>query len=218
MALAVIGAGLGRTGTLSLKVALEQLGFGPCHHMDDVFSSPERLRTWAAIAAGNPADWPGVFAGYQSTIDWPSTNYWRELADAFPQAKILLSVRPPERWWSSFESTIRKLIDSRDKASSDHIANVLEYAHTIINQHTFGGDTIDKSSALEVFDRRIKEVTATIPAERLLVFDVAHGWEPLCEFVGQAVPDADFPHVNNEDEFWQHFGAGVQSQEHADFE
>ena len=180
--------------------------------MDDVFSSPERLRVWESIAAGSTVDWPKVFSGYRATIDWPSTNYWRELADAFPQARVLLSVRPPEQWWRSFEGTIRKLIDSRENASNDHIANVLNYAHTIINEHTFGADTIDKTTALDVFERRIDEVTATIPANRLLVFDVAQGWPPLCEFLGVPVPQTGFPHINDEGEFWQHFGAGLNSR------
>ena len=97
MNLAVIGAGLGRTGTLSVKIALEQLGLGPCHHMDDVFASPERLRTWAAIGEPGRTDWNAVFRGYRATIDWPSTNYWRELADAFPESRILLTARPADR-------------------------------------------------------------------------------------------------------------------------
>lgn len=210
MTLAVIGAGLGRTGTLSIKIALEQLGAGPCHHMDDLFASPERLRIWQAIAADTSTDWHQVFAGYRATIDWPSTNYWRELAESFPQAKILLSVRPPEQWWNSFDQTIRRLIDSRTRASSEHIASVLDYAFTIINQQTFGTTTIDKATALKVYDRRIAEVRAAIPSTRLLEFDAAQGWEPLCAFLDEAVPDSEFPHANDASDFWRHFGADIQ--------
>ncbi len=212
MTLSVIGAGLGRTGTLSIKTALEQLGLGPCHHMDDVFASPERLRIWQKIAPGGETDWQKVFAGYQATIDWPSTSYWRELAEAFPQSKILLSVRPADKWWDSFDQTIRRLIDTRGRASSAHLAEVLEYASRIINQETFGAETIERSLGLDVFDRRIAEVTGTIPPDRLLVFDVAQGWPPLCNFLSLPVPDTEFPHVNDAGEFWQHFGAGMPGQ------
>ena len=122
-----------------------------------------------------------------------------------------MSVRPPEQWWNSFDQTIRKLIDSRTRASNRHIASVLDYAFTIINQQTFGTTTIDKSTALEVYELRIAEVKATIPADRLLEFDVAQGWAPLCNFLGQAEPVSEFPHVNDAKDFWRHFGSGIRA-------
>jgi len=126
MTIAVIGAGFGRTGTMSLKMALEQLGLGPCHHMEEVLANPDQLPHWQAAAAGRPVDWDRAFAGYGSAVDWPSAHYWRQLADHYPKAKVLLSVRPPERWWQSFEATILKVLETREQVSAAHPRAVME--------------------------------------------------------------------------------------------
>jgi Sulfotransferase domain len=97
MALRVIGAGFGRTGTHSLKLALEQLGFAPCHHMYEVRAHPEQLAFWQAAARGELPDWDEVFAGFAAQVDWPGARFWRELAEHFPHAKVILSVRRPTR-------------------------------------------------------------------------------------------------------------------------
>ncbi len=211
MSLSVIGAGFGRTGTLSLKAALESLGFGPCYHMENVFGSDEHLRRWRDIAAGEPADWNEVFAGYQSTVDWPGTLYWGQLADAFPDARVLLSVRPEDSWWRSFSTTIKKLIESRDTVDDDGLRSVLDYADDIINVQTFGGAMQDKEAVMTAYRARIDEVIAETDPERLLVFDVEEGWGPLCAFLRVDPPDKSFPHVNDRQEFWQHFGPDESS-------
>ena len=108
MTLSVIGSGFGRTGTMSLKNALEQLGFGPCHHMEEVFEHPEQVQHWQVVAAGDTVDWNTVFEGYHSQIDWPGAHVWRDLAKTFPNAKVVHSVRPEESWWNSFSKTIGK--------------------------------------------------------------------------------------------------------------
>ena len=212
MTLAVIGAGFGRTGTFSIKLALEALGFGPCHHMDDLFASPERLSVWQNVATSAESDWDSVFSGYASTIDWPSTNYWRELAAAYPDAKVLLSVRPAEDWWRSFDRTIRKLIESRDQAKNEHLRSVLEYANRIIAEDTFCGGMGDRQAALDAYERRIDEVEASFTGDRLLVFSVNEGWPPLCDFLGVPAPEVAFPRSNDTADFWQHFGADVALQ------
>ena len=125
MSLSVIGAGLGRMGTLSLKLALERLGLGPCHHMREVFRRPRLLRHWRDAAAGRPVAWEEVFAGYRSTVDWPSTRFWRELAAAYPEAKIILTVRPEAAWWASFSRTIPLLLRRRAEVSDPHVRGVL---------------------------------------------------------------------------------------------
>src|SRR5271165_5153635 len=109
MSLAVIGSGFGRTGTLSLKNALETLGFGPCHHMEEVFGHPEQVTHWQAVAAGGTVSWDTVFAGYRSQVDWPGAHVWRQLAEAYPEAKVIHSIRPEEAWWKSFSATIGTL-------------------------------------------------------------------------------------------------------------
>ena len=204
MTLEIIGPGFGRTGTASLKRALEVLGFGPCHHMEEIFANPPDVAHWVAVAEGRPVDWDVVFAGYRSQVDWPGAHVWLALAAHYPAAKVILSVRPEEAWWKSFSATIAKLVAERaDFALPPHIATMLEAAGVqMIEAQTFGGRITDKDAAIAAYRRRTEEVKAAIPPGRLLVFDVAEGWEPLCRFLGVAVPDQPFPRVNSTEEFW----------------
>ena len=211
MTLSVIGAGFGRTGTLSIKTALENLEFGPCHHMEEVFTKPGQLPFWRAAVAGEKVDWDAVFAGYSSAIDWPSTHFWRELSDYYPDAKILLSLRPPETWWKSFSGTIKKLLEIRNSVPDEYIRSVLDMAYEMIALQTFGGSMDDEAIVMAAYQKRIDEVTEAIPAERLLIFDVTEGWTPLCKFLHQPVPDEDFPKINSAEEFWKTFGAAGDS-------
>ena len=209
MGLAVIGAGFGRTGTFSIKAALEQLGFGPCYHMDNVFSTPGHLDRWQAVANGGQADWDELFEGYASTVDWPGMLYYRQLANRYPDARVLLSVRPADVWWDSFSRTIRRLIGMRDQVPDDHLRRVLHYAQQIIAEQTFGGSLDDEHAVIDSYNRHIDEVIRNIESERLLVYDVTQGWGPMCGFLGVAEPDNAFPHCNTEEDFWRHFGAGA---------
>lgn len=208
MTLSVVGSGFGRTGTRSLKEALEFLGFGPCHHMEEVYPSLEQTAHWLAALAGEPVDWNAVFTGYRSQIDWPGAHFWRELAAAFPDAKVIHSVRPDEAWWNSFRQTIGKAVTLPvDKYPLPPHALALTIAvrdQMIIP--TIGPDPLDRDAALAAYRRREAEVRAAIAPERLLVFDVAQGWEPLCRFLGVSVPDAPFPRRNTKDDFWEKFG------------
>src|SRR5262245_50709202 len=104
--LRVIGAGFGRTGTLSLKAALEQLGFNPCYHMVEVLSHPDHIARWRAIGEGQAAEWEALFAGYQAAVDVPASEYYAQLMQAYPEAKVVLTVRDPEQWYESASSTI----------------------------------------------------------------------------------------------------------------
>lgn len=203
MALSVIGSGFGRTGTMSLKTALEQLGFGPCHHMEEVFEHPEQVPHWQAVAAGKAVDWNTVFDGYGSQVDWPGSHVWRELAAAFPQAKVVHSMRPEASWWNSFSRTIAKFFATYEEMPlPPHILAMSDAGMEMIGRQTFGGNFTDRETALAAYRRRAEQVRAAIPPERLLVFDVAEGWEPLCRFLGVAVPDGPFPHHNTTAEFW----------------
>jgi hypothetical protein len=91
---------------MSLKLALEQLDLGPCHHGDEVFANPEQLPAWAAAVNGGAVDWDAVYAGYESTADWPGASFWQPLADHYPDAKVILTLRETESWWQSYSSTI----------------------------------------------------------------------------------------------------------------
>ncbi len=193
MALSVIGAGFGRTGTDSMREALNMLGFGPCHHMHEVLNDPEQLSLWRALGQGVAPDWDRLLVGYRAAVDWPSAYYWRELAATYPEAKILLTTRSPESWLASMEKTIFPVLrESTDPAS---------IGVTVVAQGTFGGRLDDQDHVLSVYRRHIAEVQATIPAERLLVHRLGDGWIPLCQFLGVPVPDAPFPRRNSAAEF-----------------
>ena len=207
MALQIIGSGFGRTGTLSLKTALETLGFGPTHHMEEVFHHPDQVAHWQAVSAGQPVDWGTVFAGYGSQVDWPGCHVWRELAAAYPQAKVIHSRRPDDKWWASFSSTIGKLIGIYPTLPMPpHIRAMMDAMAPIICETTFGGQWTDRDKALEAYHRREAEVRAALPADRLLVYDVAEGWGPLCAFLGVPVPDEPFPNRNQKVDFWANLG------------
>jgi hypothetical protein len=207
MPLSIIGPGFGRTGTSTLKLALETLGFGPCHHMYEVVANPAQVPHWQAVAAGRTIDLDAAFAGYGAQIDWPGAHVWRDLAAAYPQAKVLLSVRPEDQWWASYSTTIGKLLTVFPKMDlPPHIAAMMTAARQFIGQDTFGGNWSDRDAALAAYRRRTRDVTEAIAPGRLLVYDVAEGWGPLCAFLDVPVPDTPFPHRNRRGEFWEKLG------------
>ena len=205
MSLAIIGSGFGRTGTASLKRALEILGFGPCHHMEEVlFVHPETVPYWQAIIAGERVDWAKVFSAYRSQVDWPGAHVWRQLADAYPEAKVIHTLRPEDAWWKSFSATIGKLLEIyKQLPAPPHVIAMMTAMEDAIVQQTFGCPPNDRAGVLAAYRRRTEEVRAAIPRDRLLVFDVSEGWEPLCVFLGVPVPREAFPRVNSTAEFWQ---------------
>jgi hypothetical protein len=203
MALAVIGAGFGRTGTESMKLALETLGLGPCHHMKEVLSNPRQLDIWRAAAQGDLPDWDEAFAGYRSTVDWPSAYFWRELSAYYPEAKILLTVRSAESWYESMVRTIMQVLrTSTDPAS---------IGKRLIAEKVFGGRFDDRSHAIAVYQANIAAVQAAFPPDRLLTYNLGDGWEPLCRFLGRPVPDTPFPKTNSTEQF-QAFAAALPKQ------
>lgn len=207
MTLEVIGSGFGRTGTKSLKAALEKLGFGPCHHMHEIVENPEQVAYWQALAAGHSVDWAEVFRGYRSQVDWPGAHVWRELAEAFPEAKVVHTVRPEEKWWASFDRTIGKLMARyQELPLPPHIHDILKAWNDLAGQGTFGGVLDDKNVGLAAYRKRTSDVREALGPDRLLVFDVAEGWGPLCDFLGVDVPDEDFPHHNLRADFWEVLG------------
>ena len=211
MGLKIIGSGFGRTGTMSLKRALEQLAFGPCHHMEELLLHPEQVHYWQGIVAGQRMNWEEVFAGYNSQVDWPGAHVWRDLAAAYPQAKVIHTVRPEEDWWRSFSQTIAALLTSdQQMPPPPHILAMMQMAREMISAQTFGGSLIDQETALAAYQRRSEEVRAAIPPERLLVFDVAEGWQPLCRFLDVAEPAMPFPRLNSTEEWWRLVKGGPQ--------
>lgn len=197
----VIGLGVGRTGTYSLKLALNQLGLGPCHHMEEVLiQQATQVPLWAAAADGHP-DWPAIYAGYNSAVDWPTAGFHRELAAAYPSARFLLTVRNPETWVDSFAATIHQLGSELERVR-DSMRPWTNMAYRVIEKTGFRIG-LDRSALLRAFEAHTEAVKATIPADRLLVYQVKDGWPPLCEFLGVPVPETPFPRTNDRGEFWQ---------------
>ena len=206
MTLQIIGPGFGRTGTRSLKAALELLGFGPCHHMQSLFADPAQLAFWKTLAAGGTVDWHAVFAGFRSQVNWPGAHVWRELLQVFPEARVVFSTRPAEDWWRSYSRTVgtlRRLYPTLPVQAS--VAETLDAMKMLRIRH--GIDEMnDRDAAIAAFHRQLAEVRDAVPAERLLVFAVGDGWGPLCTFLEVPVPDTPFPRLNDGDDFWQRFG------------
>ena len=200
MTISVIGTGVGRTGTYSLKLAINQLGLGPCHHMDEVLHKmPVQVPLWVAAVSGEP-DWTKIFDGYQSAVDWPTACFFRELVQQFPSAKFVLTQRDPEKWADSFSATIYKLLAGRDQAPPE-MRDWLERANNVIARTGFPAG-LEREGLIESFIAHNDAVKEAIPASQLLLFEVKQGWEPLCDFLGVPVPAEAFPRTNHREEFW----------------
>lgn len=201
MSLELIGAGFGRTGTMSLKLALEQLGLAPCHHMAELFSHPEQAPTWHDAARGKPTDWCEFLKDYRAAVDWPACYFWRELAAAFPDAKVLLTERDADAWYKSMEHTIFQAMARIDRVADDPVRGPqMRMASYIVAEKTFGG-RLDREHVLSVYKAHNEAVKRAIPPEKLLVYDVGQGWELLCKFLGVPVPATPFPRTNTSEEF-----------------
>lgn len=218
MSIKVIGAGLGRTGTTSLKVALEKLGFGPCYHMFEVIHNPEDAAFWQRALerklAGEPTDWGAVFGNYQATLDWPGCTFYRELMEAYPDAKVLLTTRDPESWYASAHATIYQSNHMEEETLPPPMRPFIRMVKALLWDYSLEGDFEDKARAIEIFNAHNEEVKRTVPAEKLLVYSVKEGWEPLGEFLGVSVPkDEPFPHLNDRQSFKERVITMIQGPE-----
>ena len=205
----VIGAGFGRTGTTSLKAALETLGFGASYRLTEVFKHPEHVAFWEAARRGERVDWEGFFSGYGVAVDWPACTFYGEIMEAFPGAPVILTIRDPDRWYESVRSTIygiRTLSAGRAPMRlafalaglfAPGVTGIARLADEILWEGTFDGRFEDRSYAIETYKRHNSEVRRQVPPERLLVYDVKEGWAPLGDFLGVEVPDQPFPHLND---------------------
>ncbi len=196
MPLEVIGAGLGRTGTTSLKLALERLGFVRCHHMSELIFHPETAAHWERAAEGEPVDWEELLAGYRATTDWPACHFYRQLAARYPGAKVILTVREPESWFRSTQATIFS-DEHMDVVGERPMAGFVSKAILPM----FDGRLHDRDHVIAVYERHNAEVRLTIAAERLLIYDVTEGWGPLCRFLGVPTPREPFPRANTTGDF-----------------
>ena len=188
MTLKVIGAGFGRTGTNSMQIALDLLGFGPCHHMFEVTNNPVMKTRWRAFMQGTIMGWDELFEGYAACMDWPAAHYWQTLIELYPDARVILTWRDPESWWRSFERTLLRYYQTTDERES--------VGFQIIDR-AFDGRPYDRDHALALYQANIDAVKATVPADRLLVHCLGDGWEPLCAHLGVPVPDQPYPQSNS---------------------
>lgn len=190
----VIGAGFGRTGTESLKTALDMLGLGPTHHMVEVIEHPMQKTRWRALAnSSEPVDWSLLFEGYNSAVDWPAAYYWRELMMVYPQAKVILTHRDCASWWDSFSSTILVAIQ---KTKDPNAIN-----RRIIAEGALGGRPFDRDHAIATYEAHNREVRSVVPPSRLIDIELGAGWEPLCNALGLPIPAEPYPRRNATESF-----------------
>jgi Sulfotransferase domain len=213
----LIGVGFGRSGTMSLKAALEELGAGPCFHMIDLIMGENKERDlpyWVKIADREPVDWHEVFEPWESTVDWPACSRWEELVEAFPDVPVLLNYRDFEGFYKSCANTIlavkeaamsgQLVPDPNRPPPSPELWGVIE---KLIWQGDFQGRFADKDWMREMYDQRIQTIQATVPADRLVMWELGvDGWEPLAEALGVEAPDKPFPRLHDTNEFRTEFG------------
>ena len=200
--LKVLGVGYGRTGTLSLKHALDQLGFGLCHHMYEVRQRPQQVAWWLAAARGERLDWDEVFAEFGSQVDWPASCFWRDLIAHYPDAKVILTDRDPDSWHRSIMKTILPASEIGRKEDPDPVnRDASEAIYQLVLQQIFEGRLADRDFAIGKFLEHRQAVIDTVPADRLLVLGIGDGWGPLCRFLDCEVPDAPYPDQNSARDF-----------------
>lgn len=209
---------------MSLKVALEQLGLGPCHHAIEIFNDPERVPLWRAAIDGEPVGWDRLLAGYRSTVDWPGCTHYEELMEAHPNAKVILTVRDPDRWYDSVLTTIYDIHGSSDgpgfmppmEQTPPEIRPARELMDRVIFLDTFHNRFEERSHAIGVFNSHNEAVRRRVPPERLLVYEVSDGWGPLCEFLEVGAPDAQFPRLNDREAFMKLVDERTEAAAHSE--
>lgn len=213
MSIQVIGAGFPRTGTTTLKRSLEQLGFDKTHHMKELIVRPERLHYWKELEKTGTTDWEGLYEGYQASVDFPAYPFYKQHMERYPEAKVVLTVRPFDKWYTSATNTVRKAgpqtipeklrmlgrmaTDSRIRK----VVKVIQFFENYFWKKQFQGRFEDRAFAEEVWNKHVQSVKDYVPAERLLVYDVRDGWGPLCQFLGVPEPAEPLPHLNKKENF-----------------
>lgn len=215
MTIKVIGAGLPRTGTSSLKIALEELGFSPCYQMRELLSHPEQINFWSQASRGKAIDWDLLFKDYQGTVDFPSYRYYYELLQYYSGAKVILTVRDPQIWYESVKNTIYQVVEPSsgqkfiemlnlpDSLRTRHLERIWSFVEKELWQLDFQGKFAEKQYAIEVFHQHIEKVKQNVPLNQLLVYQVTEGWESLCCFLDVPIPNKPFPCLNKRATFEQ---------------
>lgn len=206
----VIGVGFGRTGTMSLKVALEELGAGPClHSLQSPNAGGAQIAThWEQAANGQQIDWQRAFDGWAASVDWLGARFYPQMLQAWPQAKVILSVRDPDAWYESCQASLHATrAIARSAEASEGSPTLLRAVDVAIWRDLFDDRFDDRDHALEIFQRHQLQVAGAVAPQQLLIYDIRDGWEPLCEFLQVAAPKTPFPHLNSREAFWSRLGA-----------
>ncbi len=199
MGLKVIGAGFGRTGTTSLKAALEQLGYAPCHHMREVLPDKEQVMWFDQASKKEAIEWDAVFENFDAAVDWPAAAYYKELAEHFPDAKVILSVRDAAAWYKSTRETIYPAtvnVPAWLCMAVPSVKRAVQMVNRTIWDGIFNGQFENRDYAIRIYEKHLQEVERTIPKERLLIHSPNEGWEPLCRFLEKPLPENPYPRVN----------------------
>ena len=215
MSINVIGAGYGRTGTKSLKLALEELGYGTCYHMEEFLSHPEGVIHWKNAMNNTKVDWDALFSGYQSIVDFPGCLYYKELAEHYPDSKVILSMRDAESWYDSVSSTIfsfdpgvalklKMVCLMPFSATARNLFKAIMLNNESTWEKHFEGRFEDKDYAIQQYHTHIEKVKSSIPPDRLLLHHAKDGWEPICIFLGKDVPSSPYPNANKKEDFHVH--------------
>ena len=214
MSIKVIGAGHGRTGTHSLKLALEELGFGRCYHMSELLEHPEHIHHWEAIYNGSSVDWDALFDGYQATVDFPGNLCHQKILNHYSDAKVILTVREPESWYNSVRTTTNRVNFNKpwqmlslglQLPFSSYLQQLMRVFKLSFRywQLAFDGKFKNKAYAIQKYLDYNQTVIDNIPADRLLLYNIRDGWEPLCSFLNVPIPNTEFPHSNDRKSFHQ---------------
>ncbi len=212
MTLRVIGAGFGRTGTLSLKRALETLRYTKCYHMAEVAENPSHVELWRAAWRGEDP-WSELFQGYAAAVDWPTAAFWPRLMRVYPDAKIVLTVRDADAWFASARRTIFQSMEEGLASDRRDLRERLVMAEEIIVDGTFGGDLADRDHAVAVYEANVARVRRDVPPDRLVLFDGNDGWAPLCEALGVETPGVPYPRINTTEEFHARWRGGAPTRD-----
>ena len=213
MPIKIIGAGFPRTGTNTLRESLELLGFGKTYHMKNLIVQPENLHYWTTLKETGTTNWQELYDGYEATVDFPCYPWYKEHMKQYPDAKVILTLRPFEKWYESFYSTIWQAQNRPEEQNGEMaqrvasdprlqaVMKVMGFAKQTINEDHFQGRFLDKEFMEKIYNDHNEEVKKCVPANKLLVFDAGEGWQPLCEFLDVKKPDAPLPHTNKREDF-----------------
>lgn len=213
MSIKIIGAGFPRTGTNTLRESLEKLGYVKTYHMKNLLTNPDNLHYWTTLKTTGTTNWDALYKGFQATVDFPCYPWYKEHMKQYPDAKVILSLRPFEKWYTSFYSTIwqaQNPPESERAAMGEKMAGdprlqsvmkVMGFAKQTITEDHFQGRFLDKEFMEKIFNEHNEDVKKYVPADKLLVFDVTEGWEPLCKFLEAEVPNEPLPHTNKKEDF-----------------